>query len=105
MKKLFIITLLFSLSFISNAQITHRFDYAKDFVLENSVLSIDSLSKTYTINVVIWDKEIRQHFGVGVMEDVKTYKFVVLDGKTKKQEKEIAIDSLNAFVNRIRPNF
>lgn len=104
MKKLLFAAALFLASFAADAQVTHRFGFAKDFTLENGKLSADSLSKTYNIQVVIFDKDIAEHFS-GKFEYVTTYKFVVADGKTRKVEKRIALDSLKAFVGREFPNF
>jgi|GEM_PF-3530579 len=105
MKKLFLIFALTIASIIAaDAQITHRFGFARDFELKNPTFSADSATKSYTISVVFFDKDIALRH-MGKFEYVTTYKFVVADGKTLKQEKAIALDSLQALRLRLFPNF
>jgi len=104
MKKIIFIAALIIASIAADAQITHRFGFARDFELENPTFSADSATKSYTISVVFFDKDIAIRH-LGKFEYVTTYKFVVADGKTLKQERAIALDSLQALRLRLFPNF
>jgi len=104
MKKLFFIAVLIIASFAADAQITHRFGFVRDFELKNPTFSADSSTKSYTISVVFFDKDIALRH-LGKFEYVTNYKFTVADGKTLKQERAIALDSLQALRVRLFPNF
>lgn len=104
MKKLLFAAALFLASFAADAQVTHRFGFAKDFTIPNGILSADSLTKTYNIQVVIFDQYINTHYP-GNFEEVRNYRLVVADGKTDKQITAIAKDSIRAYVKREFPNF